>query len=65
MTKLDWNSHCETREENPSKHPWGDPSDMCLIVQKKIMKINDNLLSKKLTKYTLALDGRLPIPKDQ
>lgn len=64
-TKLDWSSHCDTREECPSKHPWGDPSDMCLIVQKKIIEINNRLLTTKQTKHTYAPDGCIPLPKDR
>lgn len=63
--KPDWALHCETREENPSKHPWGDPSDVCLIVQKKVNTLNDRLMAKRQTKYTYAPDGCLPIPKEQ
>lgn len=58
--KSDWSTYCETREECPSKHPWGDPSDICLIMQKKVNSINAKLLSKKAAKYTYAPDGRLP-----
>ena len=51
-------------DPEPSKHPWGDPSDMCLLIQKKVHKINTWLLARRLTKHTHALDGRLPIPKE-
>lgn len=65
MAKPDWAIYCETREDNPSKHPWGDSTDICLIVQKRVNALNNKLIANRQAKYTYAQDGQIPKPKER
>lgn len=65
MTVSPLGSIRETIDASPSKHPWGDPSDVCLLVQKKVMKLNDRLMALKVAKHTFVDTGNIPYARDK